>query len=242
MRLSKMGTLLGVAAALLLAACQTQKYPNVRGHVIGEDGNTALELLRKANLRTRVAWDGSLVLGEGQDKDCNKLFDLGGQSVACESIRLQFTFPLESPTGSSSPSNSELYSIEYFQRPEKPIDSTTWLKKIQDHFGEMVEVKLQHNQVQELESRRYVRVLSGPYAPNEMDILEEGSLATKEKEKGCRRPVAMVRLAENRRDGMTLSYSIEVMDVQRLCKRIAAIDQIRAKQGGPTDQLKFNKP
>ena len=231
---------LSVCVGLQLAACNGNSYPEVRQHHIGESGATALEKLRLANFRYRIAWDGSLLLGEAQEKDCDDLNDRAGQAVQCQYIRLNFTSSLEKSASENEAWGPQLYHVQYFQRPETPIAHVAWMREIRAHFGELQEVKLHQNSVQNLESRRYVRVLSGPYQPSEMDILKEHALAQKEMATGCSRAVGMVRIAENRRENSTLSYEVEVMDIQRLCTRLAAIEKNSAKQGGSTNQLKFN--
>lgn len=237
--MGKAGSTFLVWVALCVTGCKGENYPAVRGHNIGDNAQATIEKLVAANFRSRIAWDGSLLLGEGQEKDCNKLFDLPGQGTPCQSMRLQFTFPL---VGSGSPfarEESELYSVEYFQRFENPVAASVWLSEVNKHFGELQEVNYHQNTVQELESRRYVRVLSGPYQARELDILKETEVAKAEMASGCKRPIAMARANENRRQGMTLSYQVEVVDVQRLCKLALEIEKMRAAKGGPADQIKF---
>lgn len=231
-----LGLTLLACAALKIGGCKGESYPEVHGHTIGESGEIARGKLQAAKFHSRVAWDGTLLLGEGAEKECNTTSDFPGESMPCQSITLNFIFPL---VGSHARADSELYAAKYFQRPEKPIAASVWLKEIQAHFGELKEVDLYHNKLQNLESRRYVRVLSGSLQPADLDILKEDKVADSEMASGCNRSLAMARVQENRREGMTLSYAVEVMDVQRLCRKRLEIEKLRATEGGSADQLKF---
>jgi hypothetical protein len=86
-----------------------------------------------------------------------------------------------------------------------------------------------------------VRVLSGPYAPADLDITKEKAVAKAELAEKCTRPVAMARALEFRRGDSILNYSVEVVDVQRLCRKYLEVQKARAERGGSADQLEFKK-